>query len=324
MVIFAGSAGAELRWQEVPDPQPAPGELLVAVRAVGMNRADLLLRAGHYEGIATKPPAPIAGLEAAGEVIALGEGVTGFRLGDRVMGMPSGAYAEKVLLHHRLALRVPAGFSWEEAAALPVALLTAHDGLVSNGSLARGETVLVQGASTGVGIVAMQIAKYWGASVVIGTSTSADKLARLAPYGIDVGIDTRREDFAQRVLELTADRGADVILDMVGAGAVAGHLACAAVKARWIQVGRVSGAKAEIDLNELSRKRLRLIGVTFRTRSLDEFAGVVAAAERDLGAAVAARRIVSPVDRVLALDAACEAHAYMRSNALLGKIILKP
>jgi NADPH2:quinone reductase len=324
MVIVSGSAGAQLRWQEVPDPQPGPGELLVAVRAVGMNRADLLLRAGHYERIATKPPAPIAGLEAAGDVIALGEGVTDFRIGDRVMGMPSGAYAEKVLLHYRLALRVPAGFSWEEAAALPVALLTAHDGLVSNGSLARGETVLVQGATTGVGIVAMQIAKYCGASVVIGTSTSADKLARLAPYGIDVGIDTRREDFAQRVLEVTANRGADVILDMVGAGAVAGHLACAAVKARWVQVGRVSGAKAEIDLNELSRKRLRLIGVTFRTRSLDEFAGVVAAAERDLGAAVAARRIISPVDRVLTLDAACEAHAYMRSNALLGKIILKP
>lgn len=324
MLIEPGAGGAELRLQQVPDPRAGPGELLLAVRAIGMNRADLLLRAGHYERIPTRPPAAIAGLEAAGEVIAIGDGTVGFKIGDRVMGMPSGAYAEKVLLHHRLALRVPNGFSWEEAAALPVALLTAHDALISNGNLAPGEHVLVQGATTGVGILAMQIAKLLGARCVIGTSRTAAKLARLAPYGLDVGIDTGKEDFAKRVLDATADHGADVIIDLVGASAAAGHIACAALKARWVQVGRVSGAKAEIDLNELSRKRIRLVGVTFRTRSLDEFAQVVSAAERDLGTALAARTIISPVDRVFALERAGEAIAYMRSNAHLGKIVLKP
>jgi NADPH:quinone reductase len=323
MVIAAEAAGPRLVLADVPDPRPGPGELLVAVRAIGMNRADLLLRAGHFEKIPTRPPAPVAGLEAAGEVIAVGEGATGFRVGDRVMGMPAGAYAELTLLHHRLALRVPDGFSWEEAAALPVAMLTAHDGLVSNGCLRRGDAVLVQGASTGVGIVAIQVARHLGASVVLGTSGSPAKLERLRGIGLAVPID-RAGDVAAQVLQATRGHGADVILDMVGASAAAAIVACAAEAGRWVQVGRVGGAVAQIDLNELSRKRLRLIGVTFRTRSIDEFADVVRQAEQDLGAAIASRAIVSPVDRVLPLAEAAAAHALMGRNEHFGKLILRP
>lgn len=323
-VIVTGAEGPRLAWQQVADLRPGPGELRVGVRAVGMNRADLLLRAGHYERIATRPPEPIAGLEAAGEVLAVGEGVTGFAVGDRVMGMPSGAYAEQVLLHHRLAMRVPPALSWAEAAALPVALFTAHDALVTQARLQPGETVLVQGAATGVGLVAIQIARLMGAGQVLGTSRSADKLARLARFGLDVAIDTAGGSFADRVLEATGGRGVDVILDFVGGSAAAGHLACAALAARWIQIGRVGGARAEIDLNELSRKRLQLIGVTFRTRDLDQFAAVVAAAGRDLGEAIAARRLVSPVDRTWPLEQAAEAQAFLRANAQLGKLVLLP
>jgi NADPH:quinone reductase len=323
MVIAPGAEGNRLELQEVPDPVPGPGELMLGVRAVGLNRADLLLRAGHYERLATKPPAAIAGLEAAGEVIAVGEGVQGFAIGARVMGMPSGSYAEKTLLHHRLAMRVPEGFSWEEAAAIPVAFLTAHDGLVTNGAMQHGDNVLVQGVTTGVGIVAVQIAKHLGAGLVMGTSGSHEKLAAMKRHGLDVGIDYTAHDFAKAVLDATHGAGANVILDLVGATAAAGHLACAAVKARWVQIGRMGGAVAQIDLNELSRKRVSLIGVTFRTRDVDEFAALVAAMERDLGTAIATRKLVSPIDHVFPFAAAAEAHARMRANAHLGKIVLR-
>jgi NADPH2:quinone reductase len=316
MVIEAN----QLSFRDVPDPVPGEGELLLAVRAAGLNRADLALKSGHYEKIATRPPAPIAGLEAAGEVIAVGAGVQGFGVGDRVMGMPSGSYAEKALLHHRLALRVPKELSWEEAAALPVALFTAHDALVTNAALRKGEAVLIQGATTGVGIVAAQIARLRGSGIVMGTSRSPEKLLAMQEYGL-TGL--QASSFPQGVLEATDGKGADVILDLVGAAAAAGHLQCAAVGARWIQIGRMSGAVAEIDLNELSRKRVHLIGVTFRSRTLDEFAAVVQSAARDLGEAVAARKLRSPVDRVFPLARAAEAHERMRANVHLGKIVLK-
>jgi NADPH:quinone reductase-like Zn-dependent oxidoreductase len=323
MVIVQGPDGPALRAEEVAEPVPGPGELLVAVRAIGLNRADLLLRAGHYERLATRPPAAIAGLEAAGEVIATGPGVSGFAVGDRVMGMPSGAYAERTLLHHRLAMPVPGALSWERAAAIPVALLTAHDALATAGRMRAGDAVLVQGASSGVGIVAVQAARLLGASRVIGTTTSAAKHAPLAALGADAVLDARG-DFAEGVLAATGGAGVDVIVDMVGASAVAGHLRCAALAARWVQVGRVGGALAQLDLNELSRKRLSLIGVTFRTRDLDAFAQVVAAAWRDLGNAVTEGRLVAPVDGVWPMDEVALAHERMRRNEQFGKLVLVP
>lgn len=321
MVIAAGAAGNELQWQDVPDPVPGPGELLVAVKAVGMNRADLGLRAGHYERMPTKPPAPIAGLEAAGEVIGAGPGVTGFKPGDRVMGMPSGAYAQKTLLHSRVALRVPQDFSWIEAAAVPVAFLTAHDALVTNAAMQRGESVLVQGATSGVGIAAVQIAKFLGAGRVYGTG-SRDKLEKLEAFGLDAGIDYKSEDFSAVVMKHSNDQGVDVVLDMVGASAFAGHMACLALKGRLVQIGRMGGLKTEVDLDLLSKKRIRLIGVTFRTRNVEEFGALVDAMARDLMPAIKSRRLRVPVDRSFALDQAKAAQDYMRSNALFGKVVL--
>jgi NADPH2:quinone reductase len=321
-VIENDPAGNRLEWREVPEPRPGPGELLIAVRAVGLNRADLSRRAGHYERIPTRPPAPIAGLEAAGEVIAIGARVEGFRVGDRVMGMPSGAYAQQALLHARLAMRVPKNLSWTDAAATPVALFTAHDALVTTGRLRQGSRVLVQAAASGVGIAALQVARELGASAVLGTAGSAAKFAELARFGLTHGIDYRTEPVGERVLALTNGDGVDVIVDMVGADAAAANLQAAAVGARWVQVGRMGGTVAQIDLDLVSKKRLSLIGVTFRTRDVDEFAAVVRDAERDLGPAIAMGRFAMPIARTFAFDEAVRAQEFMRTNAHFGKIVL--
>ena len=290
-VIENKPLGNRLAWCEVPEPRPGQGELLVSVRAVGLNRADLSLRAGHFERISTRPPAPIAGLEAAGEVIAVGADVNEFRVGDRVMGMP-------------------------------VAMFTAHDALVSTGRLRHGDRVLVQAAASGVGIAALQVARELGASVVLGTAGSSEKLVELARFGLTHGIDYRSEHIGERVLALTNGEGVDVIIDMVGAGAAAANLQSAALGARWVQVGRMAGSLAQIDLDLLSKKRLSQIGVTFRTRNIDEFAAVVHGAERDLGPALSAGRFAMPVTRVFGLDEADRAQEFMRKNLHLGKIVL--
>lgn len=321
-VIEKKDDAARLAWQDLPDLVPGPGELLVRTRAVGLNRADLMLNAGHYARIATRPPQPIAGLEAAGEVIGMGAAVTGWKHGDRVMGMPSGAYAEQVLLHHRLAAPVPASLSWSAAAALPVALFTAHDAIVTNGRHRAGESVFVQAAASGVGLAAVQIARMRGAPVIAGTASAA-KLERLRALGLTHGIDYAQGGTAEAVLAATSGRGADVIVDMIGAKAIDEHLALAALGARWVQVGRMGGNAGAVNLNEVSRKRIALIGVTFRTRDVDEFATVVEAAWRDFGVAVAAGRFIMPVEAVYPLAEADRAQAAMRENRHFGKFVLE-
>jgi NADPH2:quinone reductase len=294
----------------------------VAVRAIGVNRADLSLNPGHFRKVGGGPTLPVAGLEMAGEVAATGHEVVGLKTGDRVMAMAARAYAEYATVDFRLAIAVPPGWSWEEAAASPVALMTAHDAVMTNGRMAPGDTVFIQGASTAVGITAVQIAKLRGAKAVIGTSTSAAKLERLKALGMDHGIDPKRQDFAARVLELTGDQGADVIIDHIGGSALPGNMRCAAILGRIVNVGRMGGLKGEIDLDLLSLKRLSLIGVTFRTRSIEEIAALIARMKDDLWADVFARRLRQVLDRAFPLDEAAAALAYMKSNVHFGKIVL--
>jgi NADPH2:quinone reductase len=324
MVIIPAANGGTLELRDVPEPVPGPGELLVRVRATALNRADLAQRRGAY-------PAPvkaggsglaIAGLEAAGEVVGMGREVTGFAIGDRVMAMCGGGYAEVATVDHRLAVRVPDRLSWEEAAAIPVAYMTAHDALITNARLQAGEAVLINAASSGVGVSAIQIAKGWGAKPVLGTSGVPEKLAALAELGLDRGINYHAENFADAVLAATNGAGVDVIIDHVGAPYLADNLRCMALRGRLVSIGRLGGGTADLNLDLLALKRLSLIGVTFRTRTLDERIAIVQRFAADLLPALADGRLRCRIDRVFPLHEALEAQGYMASNAQVGKIVL--
>lgn len=324
MVIVPSTDGGTLELRQVPDPVPGPGELLVQVKATALNRADLAQRRGAY-------PAPvkaadsglaIAGLEAAGEVVGMGNEVSGFKLGDRIMAMCAGAYAELLTVEYRLAVRAPERLSWEEAAAIPVAYMTEHDALITNARLQAGESVLINAVSSGVGVAAMQIAKFWGATPIMGSSGVSEKLAALAELGLDVGINYRTENVADAVLAATDGKGVDVVIDHVGAPYLADNLRCMALRGRLVSVGRLGGGKGEFDLDVLALKRLQWIGVTFRTRTLDERIAIAQRFATDLLPALADGRLKPHIDRVFPLREAPAAQTYLASNAQVGKIVL--
>jgi len=309
-----------LRVGDAPSPEPGPNDLLVAVRAAGLNRADLQRRQQHF---ASAGGAYIAGLEAAGEVIGMGCAVTGFAIGDRVMAMVNGGYAEQAIVDHRIAIRVPARCNWVDAAALPTLFLTAHDALVTNGRLRAGENVLIHAASSGVGLAALQLARFFGAGKILGTSGSSAKLARLRDLGLDVGIDHTQSDIAQAAAAATGEAGVHVVLDNVGRGTLAASLQVTALGGRIVSIGRMGGSKDEIDLDRLALRRLHLIGVTFRTRTLEDKIAVGQAFLRDCGAALESGALRPVIDRTYPLDEALAAQERMRANAHLGKIVLE-
>jgi len=324
IVIVSSADGGTLECRDVPDPTPRPGEVLVRIRATGLNRADLAQRRGAYPRPATGGDSAlnIAGLEAAGEVAGLGEGVVDFAIGDRVMAMCAGGYAEYTTIDHRLAVRVPERLSWEEAAAVPVAYMTEHDALITNARLQAGESVLVHAASSGVGVAAIQIAKFWGAKPVMGTSGVTEKLAALAAQGLDQGINYRTENFADAVLAATNGTGVDVVIDHVGGPHFHDNMRCMALRGRLVSVGRLGGKMGELDLDFLALRRLHLMGVTFRTRTLAERIAITQRCVADLLPALADGRIRPLINRVFPLRDALAAQDYMAANGQIGKIIL--
>lgn len=324
VVIVPSADGGTLEYQDVPDPTPQPGELLVRVRATALNRADLAQRRGTYPRPATGGASSvnIAGLEAAGEVIGVGAGVTDFAPGDRIMAMCAGGYAQLMTIEQRLAVRVPARLSWEEAAAIPVAYMTEHDALITNARLQAGDAVLIHAASSGVGVAAIQIAQLWGAKPIMGTSGVPAKLEALAGLGLEVGINYRTHNFADAVLAATDGRGADVVIDHVGGPHLHDNLRCMALRGRLVSVGRLGGRMGELDLDFLALRRLQLIGVTFRTRTLDERIAITQRFAADVLPAFADGRLRPVINRVFPLQQALTAQAYMASDAQLGKIVL--
>src|SRR5262245_20465675 len=324
IVITSSADGGTLECRDVPDPAPRPGELLIRVHATGLNRADLAQRRGAYPRPATGGDNAliIAGLEAAGEVAGLGEGVTGFALGDHVIAMCAGGYAEYTTIDHRLAVCVPEHLSWEEAAAVPVAYMTAHDALITNARLQAGESVLVHAASSGVGVAAIQTAKLWGAKPIMGTSGVSAKLEALAAQGLDRGINYRTENFAETVLAATHGAGVDVVIDHVGGAHFHNNLQCMALRGRLVSVGRLGGKMGELDLDFLALRRLQLIGATFRTRTLEERIAVTQRCATDLLPALTDGRIRPLIHCVFPLHDALTAQDYMASNAHIGKIVL--
>jgi len=313
-------SGIEVR--EVPRPVPGPDQVLVRVRAAGLNRADLIMASGRMHGSAGGP-GTVLGLEFAGEVEAVGSGVEGIKPGERVMCSGSGGYAQFAVADWGRVANIPANnMSYEQAASLPVALQTMHNAVVTAGRLKGGESVLIQGASSGVGLMGLQIAKSRGARLVMGTSTNAGRRQRLQEFGADLAIDTTDPAWADAVLEATGGKGVDLIVDQVSGTVANENLRAAAVLGRIVNVGRLGGFKGEFDFDLHALKRIDYIGVTFRTRSLAEVREINRAMRADLSEAVAAGKLRLPIDRTFPLEQAAAALAHMRANAHFGKIVL--
>ncbi|MGE3073002.1 MAG: NAD(P)H-quinone oxidoreductase [Dehalococcoidia bacterium] len=323
-VVITRPGGPEvLSLQDVPEPVPGPEDLLVRVHTTALNRADILQRQGSYPQPGPKPAYDIPGMEYAGEVVATGDRVESFAVGDRVMGLlAGGGYAEQVVTHFRLAMKVPANLAWAEAGAIPEVYITAHDALLQCG-LVSGETVLIHAAGSGVGVAAIQIAKAMGASLVIGTAGSAEKLARAAALGLDVGVNYHEQDFAEEVLKATGGRGVDVILDVIGADYWERNMRSLALKGRMILVGLMGGNSTSANIGVLLQKRASVRGTTLRARPLEEKAAATRAFEKSVLPHIANGRVKVIVDRTFPLAEAAVAQEYMGANQNFGKVVLK-
>ncbi|HXU63975.1 MAG TPA: NAD(P)H-quinone oxidoreductase [Polyangia bacterium] len=317
---FGGPEVLELRDRQAPPP--GRGEVRVRIRAAAVNRADLLQRAGHYPAPPDATP-DVPGLEFAGELEALGDGVTGAAPGQRVLGLcGGGAYAEAITVPARTVAPLPDALTFTDGAAIPEAFITAWDALIEQARLRAGETVLIHAAGSGVGTAAVQVAHAIGARVV-GTARTADKLARARPLGLDEGVHVEGGGgFAPAVLHATEGRGADVVLDLVGGPYLAESLACVAPRARIMLVGLLAGPRAELDLGRLLQRRVQLTGTVLRARPLEEKIAAVQQMARHLMPLFERGALRPVVDRVFPLAEAGAAHAHVASNGGFGKVVL--
>ncbi len=313
-----------LTLQTIPRPAPGPEQILVKVAYSGLNRADLAMSAGHRHGAAGGSGA-VAGLEFSGEVVDVGAQVTQFKSGQRVMCSGAGGYAEYALSDEIRAYHIPDSnkpYSFQEAATLPVALQTMHDAVVTHGQLRKGQHILIQGASSGVGILGMQIARFMGADLVIGSSTNAQRRALLKQHGADLVIDSAASDWVEAVRDATRGQGVDLLIDQVSGYVANDNMRATAIGGRIVNVGRLGGMRAEFDFDLHALRRITYVGVTFRTRSKSEVAAIKSAMLRDLAGALQAREFHLPVDRVFPLAEAAQAQAYLRDNQHFGKVLL--
>jgi putative PIG3 family NAD(P)H quinone oxidoreductase len=309
-----------LTWSEVPDPEPGPSEVLVDVVASAVNRADCLQRQGFYRA----PPgaSEYPGLECSGRVVALGRGAEGWQVGDEVCALLSGGgYAERVAVPDGQVLPRPAGVDLVDAAGLPEVMCTVWSNVFMLADLNPGETLLVHGGGSGIGTAAIQLAKANDAKVVV-TAGSAEKLERCRELGADVGINYRDEDFVARVREETGGRGADVILDVVGAKYLARNVEALAVDGRLVVIGLQGGTKAELDLGQLLTKRAMLLATSLRARPADEKATIVASVRENVWPLLESGEVRPVVDRRIPLDQAAEAHRVVEASEHVGKVLL--
>ena len=325
-IVITKPGGPEvLELRDVATPEPCPGQVRVRIRASAVNRADLMQVRGMYPA---PPDAPqdIPGLELAGEVDAVGAGVTELAKGDRVFGIVGGgAYAESVVVNARTLARIPAELDFVQAAAVPEAFITAYDAMVLQAGLAAGDVVLVHAVGSGVGTAAIQLAHAVGARS-IGTARSQGKLERARELGMSAGVVALTKDgrpqFAAKVLELTEGRGADVCLELVGGNYVPESMQALAEKGRLVLVGLLAGIGAEIDLARMLRRRLRMFGTMLRGRPLEEKILAAQVLQHRLAPLFASGTLKPIVDRVLPLERAGEAHAYVAANEGFGKVVL--
>ena len=319
--VVIGENGLEMR--DVAKPEPKSAEVLTKISACGLNRADALMAAGAFHGSSGSAGAVI-GMEWSGDVVAVGNDVKNFSPGDRVMCAGSGGYAEYAVSDYGRTMKIPdTDMTYEQAATFPIALQTMHNAIVTQGRLKEGESVLIQGASSGVGLMAMQIARHMGASQVFGTSTNASRRARLTEFGADATFDSSDPTWVKGVLAETGGEGVDLIIDQISGSVANQNLEAAKVLGRIVNVGRLGGGIAEFNFDLHALRRIEYIGVTFRTRSVDEIRSLVAAVERDLGSAIADGTLSLPIDETFPLVEAPAALDYMVANRHFGKILLQ-
>lgn len=308
-------AGA-IRWRvgELPEPKAGPGQLLVRVKASSINRGETVL-------LRSKLPAGAGGIDAAGEVVAVGANASRFKIGDRVAGRCAGGFAELAAMNEFEAIAIPEEVSLEEAACLPVSFVVAHDALVVNGRLAAGECVLITGVSSAVGVASLAIARFLHAGTVIGTSRSAQKLDKLKGMGLDIGVSG---GFAAAVKKATSDRGADVAIDTVGASVFAEILECLAIDGRYATIGQMSGApRVELDMDAFAMRRFHLFGVSNRLRTPAQKAASAQRFTAEVMPAIARGEVRPIVDAVFGLDDVDKAHAHVYADKQVGKVVIR-
>ena len=322
-VVIKGFGGPEvLELGEVPRPEPGPGQVLIRIAATSVNRADLQQRSGNY----APPPgeSEILGLECAGVIEALGEGVADWRVGDRVMTLVGGGgYAEYAAAPAGTLMAVPENLDLVRAAAIAEVWITAFLNVFREAGLRPGETLLVHGGASGVGTAAIQLAKALGPSPVIVTVGSPDKAEACLALGADHAILYKSEDFSKRVLELTGDRGADVILDHIGAAYLEPDLACLALYGRLVIIGLLGGGKAELNIGRLMVKRQRIIGSVLRARPVEEKARITAAFREAVLPRFASGELKPVIHTVMPLAEVRSAQELMAANGNTGKIVLQ-
>ncbi len=305
--------------EERPVPAPGAGEILIKVAAAGVNRPDVMQRKGLYP-----PPAgasEIPGLEIAGEVVALGADVQRWKIGDRVMALVSGGgYAEYCLAHESHALPV-GGLSMSEAAAIPETFFTVWHNVFERGGLKRGETLLVHGGTSGIGTTAIKLAKQLGARVIT-TAGSDEKCEACRKLGADVAVNYKTQDFVAATKAATGDKGADVILDMVGGDYIARNYEAAAVEGRIVQIAFQGGPKAEVNFMRMMLKRLHHTGSTLRSRSVADKGAIARAIEQQALPLISRGKVKPVIYKTFPLREAAAAHALMESSSHIGKIVL--
>jgi NADPH2:quinone reductase len=312
--------GSVLEMRDSAVPQPGPGQVLVKMHAASLNRGEFVSGHGLHGAVGSWKA---IGGEGAGIVEALGPDVTALKKGDRVMGRCAGAFSEFALMDVAEAMVMPASLSFEEGAAIPLTFLVTFDMLVLQGRLKAGEWLLINGVSSGVGVASLQLGKVLGARV-IGTSGSQDKLARLAPLGLDLALHTRAADFSRAVMEATSQHGADLVINAVGGSVFAENVRCMAFEGRLATVGYVDGVlNADLDLNTLHAKRLALFGVSNKLRSKAQRAAAIPRFVAEVMPYIASGRIKPQIDRVMALRDLPEAKALMEAGGHVGKIVLR-
>jgi NADPH:quinone reductase len=315
-----GANGAAIT--EVPKPAPKDAEVLVRVHACGLNRADLGMTKGHAHGSAGGVGTAL-GMEWAGEVAALGAQARGLKVGDKVMGSGAAAFAEYTLADHGRLFHMPSGVDFEEACTLPIALTTMHNAVVTVGGLQPGQTAMIQGASSGVGLMALQIAKLKGASLVVGSSTDSARRGRLKEFGADLAVDSSDPAWVDQVLQATSGQGVDLIVDQVSGKVASQNLKATRVKGRIVNVGRLGGTHADFNFDLHAARRINYIGVTFRSRTIDEIRDIFDAVRKDIWGAVETRKLRLPIDKVFAFDDIGKAFEHMEANRHLGKIVVR-